>query len=89
MIWHAVERIGRIPSEFYTDRAHAGDHGDGIFNFDGQGLGNRTRGRGKCHQNSHVAGFGDIHIVNQAQVVDIDGEFGIENHLQGFDDFAF
>src|SRR5580692_4403407 len=79
----------RIPDELQLDVRNSRDFADFRFHLPGQDPGNRTTWRGKRHGDPRVPFVIDLQIVNQPQLVNVDGDLGVENRLERVDGFGF
>src|SRR6266508_4348740 len=59
---------------------------DGLLDNAGKGLRDRTAGRGERHPDVDDARIGDVQIVNEAEVIDIDRHLGIVDGAKRADD---
>src|SRR4029079_19706805 len=85
LVGHAGHVPGRIEHEFHLHLAHAGDRSDRVLHPDRNVSGNRAAGRRQRHVDLDVAVVIDIQPIDEAELVNIDGDFRIEDGLQGGD----
>src|SRR3954465_6436854 len=86
LVRHPARVPGRIPDDVNLDRADSGDARYRILHHDRQLLRRWAIWRGQCHVDRHRAVVGDIDAVDQADLVDIGGDFRIVDRLQRRDD---
>lgn len=85
----AVDREGGVPDEVDFDVSGSGRGTCGGLDFSGQGAGDGAGGGCEGH-GDFDAGVGvDVYAVDEAEVVDVDGDFGIVDGADGLDDLAF
>ena len=77
---------GRLPDDVNGDVADFGDLANAGFHLVGDGLRGGAALRGEGHFNGNVAGVVVLHIVDEAEIHDVDRDFGIVALPQGIHD---
>src|SRR5262245_35617612 len=88
LVAHPVRRPGRIPYQIHIDDADAGNAGDRILHHGRQFARRRAVRRGQRHHDVDAAVFLQVHLVDQAELVDVGRNLGIEHRLERGDDLA-
>jgi putative tryptophan/tyrosine transport system substrate-binding protein len=87
-IRHSARIPRRIPHDVDLDLADARHASDRVLHHDRQLLRGGAVGRGERHVDGHRAVVGDIDLVDQADLVDVGGNFGIVDGLERADDLV-
>lgn len=74
---------GRIPDHFHLDQPDPFNPAHGVLDQPRHHPGHRAGGAGQRHVDDHVPVAVDFNPVDQAEVVDVEGQLGITNAPQG------
>src|SRR5689334_418600 len=88
LVRHAVGSPGGVPYQIDIDDTDAGNAGDRILHHLRQLSRRRAVGRGQRHDDIDGTVVLEIDLVDQTELVNIGGYFGVEHGFQRRDDFA-
>src|SRR6476646_1779930 len=82
LLGHAARVPGRIEHKVDLHLAYARNGRDGVLHPAGHVAGHRAAGGGQGHVHLDIARFIDVQPVDQAKLIDVDRDLGIEHGLQ-------
>lgn len=86
---HVVHAPGRVEDEVELDVIDAGYAARCGFDLAGQNARRRAVGRGEGHFDIGLPVFLHLDVINEAEFVDVDGDFGVVHGFERFDDVFF
>src|SRR5215468_7776675 len=82
---HAVAVPGRIPYQLDIDFPNGFNGPHGVLHHIWHGAGDRAAGGRQRHLDGHVAAGRDVDVVDEPELVDIHGNLGVIDRVQGLD----
>src|SRR6185437_6228553 len=86
LVAHPIRRPCRLPNQVHIDHANPGNACDRVFDLCRQFTRRRAVRRRQCHGHVDRALVGDVDLVDQAEFIDVGGDFRVEHGLQRRDD---